>query len=387
MRIATLITSFLPGTAYGGPIYSTTQRVAELTRRGHDVTVITSNLLDPYKKSFMPPGEELHPSGFKILRFSSILLARHFSAVFSPSMLYWLAAHGDQFDVFHISHPRELIPVLAAELIMRKFRARVYLQTHGMLDRREGPRKLVDELIVKRHLTAADGVIVLQEPENRIIREIAPDSNRYIVPNGIDLEPSFPRWQIQNLTSPIILFLARLHPRKRVLDFVRAAKEAAVFLPNAKFRIVGPDGGDEARARALVGELGLNERIEFVGPVSRTQVLLEFASAAIYVLPSDSEPFATSVIEALAVGTPVIVTNTSCNLDLLLKWNAVESVEPHAYSIARAIANLAINRDLCLARSENGRRLIQEELSIAKTIGLLEKIYSVNRGNDLIKNN
>lgn len=375
MRIATVITSFLPGTAYGGPIYSTTQRVAELTRRGHEVTVITSNLLDPYKKSFMPPGEEIHPSGFKILRFSSKLLAHHFSAVVSPSMLFWLARHGGKFDVFHISHPRELIPILAAELVMRRFPARVLLQTHGMLDRMEGPRKWVDALIVRRHLTEAAGVIVLQEDEDRIVGQIAPNSKRHIIPNGINLEPSFPLWSVENFTSPVILFLARLHPRKRVLDFVHAAKDVLAFLPHARFRVVGPDGGDESRARALARDLGLTEKMDFVGPVSRTQALQEFASAAVYVLPSDAEPFATSVVEALAVGTPVVVTNTTCNLGLLLKWDAVEVVDLHAHSIALGIINLATHRELCLTRSENGRKLIREELAIQKTVGLLEKIY------------
>jgi glycosyltransferase involved in cell wall biosynthesis len=375
MKIGTIITSFFPGTAYGGPINSTLQRVTELTKLGHEVTVLTSNILDPKDSNRISPGTEVHENGFKIIRFSSHCMAKHWSGIFSISMIFWLFRHKDEFDLFHISFPREIIPLTTCSLLLLSGK-KVVLQTHGMLDRRDFPRNFLDSLISKALLDNATGVIVLQEYERKTIEIIASKAKIHIVPNGIDITNQMPNWTGFKNEKPTVLFLARLHPRKRVLDFIYAAQIVLKSNRDINFRIVGPDGGDEIMAKQLVNDLNLGQNFDFIGPISRDEALQEYASANIYVLPSVNEPFATTITEALSVGVPVLVTNTVHNLELLVKYDAVEVVNPGSQFLSQGIEKILLDPVLCKKRSTNGKKLVEDELIISKTIKKVLKVYN-----------
>ena len=374
MKIGTVITCFSPSVAYGGPVNSTTYRVSELAQRGHDVTILTSNILNPHTAEKMRPGLVQHPGGFKVLRFPSIVLARHFSGILSFPMFNWLKVNAYQFDLFHISYSRELIPLISTQILLG-ISAKIFLQPHGMLNRRDGPRKWIDNLITKHQLNKSNRVVVLQKHENEIVQKIAPESKRVIIPNGIQITSAIPTWQGLDIHQPTILFLARLHPRKRVSDFIDAAKILIVKNPKMRFRIVGSDGGDELSAREKVHRYGLDANFTFVGAVPRKNALQELANASVYVLPSVDEPFATTITEALTIGVPTVVTKSTQNLDLLLKWDAVEPVESSAYALADGIEKLIHNEELCQVRSKNGKLLVSNELSINKTVSVLENLY------------
>ena len=373
MNICTIITSFYPGTAYGGPINSTMQRVEELIRQGHQVTILTSYILDPKTNEKICEGEEIFENGLRVIRFKSINISKHFSGIFSFDVIKWLKKNIDRFDIFHVSYPRELFPISCVSFIERR-KKKIFLQTHGMLDRREFPRNFIDLFYAKPQLRKATGVVVLQEYEEHIIKSICSQANVYLIPNGIGSISNIPEWMGGN-KIPSILFLARLHPRKRVLDFILAANLVLQINPDINFRIVGPDGGDEENARRLVKDLGIQNNIYFIGSVPREKALVEYSKSDIYVLPSIDEPFATSITESLAVGVPVIVTNTIHNLNMLKKYDSVEIVEPNPKSISNGILRLLSNPSLCKARSDNGKALIKNELLIDKTIKKIIQMY------------
>jgi len=166
-----------------------------------------------------------------------------------------------------------------------------------------------------------------------------------------------------------------LHPRKRVLDFVAAARILLSQGRDIKFRIIGPDDGDEKLAREAVQRYAIDDKVEFCGPLPHNQVLQEFAEARVYVLPSIDEPFSISVLEALMVGTPVVVTKRFHNISLLKKYNAVEISDPEPGSIANAIEKLLKNRSLSIQRSMAGQKLVKQELTIERVVDRLEGYY------------
>jgi glycosyltransferase involved in cell wall biosynthesis len=126
-----------------------------------------------------------------------------------------------------------------------------------------------------------------------------------IIPNGIDvpaLAPKSPDPRRQ------LLFLGRLHPKKGVDILLRAWKVVARRFPDWELRIAGPDqDGHAAAMRALAAQLQL-DRVVFVGPLYGAQKLDAYRQASLFVLPTHSENFGLTVGEALAAGTPVIVT-------------------------------------------------------------------------------
>ena len=100
-----------------------------------------------------------------------------------------------------------------------------------------------------------------------------------------------------------LVFAGRLGPQKS-LD---VALEALVDVPDVTLAVAG-DGPERSALERRVGELGLDGRVRFLGSVPRASVLRLFRAADASVLPSAWENFPHTVVEALAVGCPVIAT-------------------------------------------------------------------------------
>ncbi len=105
------------------------------------------------------------------------------------------------------------------------------------------------------------------------------------------------------LDGPTLAFAGRLTAQKD-LDVLLAA---LTLCPGVSLVVAG-DGPERQRIERRAGELGLGERVRFTGPLERAAVLELFAAADACVLSSSWENFPHTVVEALAVGTPVLAT-------------------------------------------------------------------------------
>ena len=131
-----------------------------------------------------------------------------------------------------------------------------------------------------------------------------------IIPNGVDIPPAStgPARDVRT-----ILFLGRIHPKKGVDILLRAWKAVMAEFPAWRLRIVGNSeerGSAEGyldTMKSLASELGV-ERTEFSEPLYGTEKWAAYRAADVFVLPTHSENFAMTVAEALACGTPAIVT-------------------------------------------------------------------------------
>lgn len=381
MNICTIITCFSPSVDYGGPVFSTYQRILELINQGNNVTVLTSNIINLKDNITIAPGE-YYSNNFRIIRFPSFAPVKHFSSIISIDILRWIIDHYAEFDIFHISFPRELIPISTA-FLLSLLNSSYVVQTHGMLNNDNNKiKKIIDKFVTKPLLSKAKGVIVLQEEEEDKIRNIAPRSRSYIIPNGINTTQNYPGWNGVLTNKRKILFLSRLHPRKRVLTFIESAELLLCnvlvdkkILDNLEFVIAGSDGGDYYNAQKAIISKGLSERMHLLGELNHDDAIRELASSYIHVLPSLDEPFATSLTEALLVGTPTIVNTTLQNLPLIKKYDAAEICETSAESLTESISKLLKNPQLCLKYSQNGKALVNNELDISKTVKQLVNIY------------
>ncbi len=107
----------------------------------------------------------------------------------------------------------------------------------------------------------------------------------------------------------VFLHVSLLTPNKAVDSLIRGFAQA--FPDDAGARLqIGGAGPEQPRLQALVAALGLSNRVEFLGNLSRDQVLTVMASADAFVLTSRFEPFGVVLIEALALGKPVIATRS-----------------------------------------------------------------------------
>jgi glycosyltransferase involved in cell wall biosynthesis len=144
------------------------------------------------------------------------------------------------------------------------------------------------------------------------------DSPRFILPNGIDpaeyaVDRNKAREQVwQSLPelqkSEYVLFLGRLHPKKRLDVLLEAFLLGAP--PEFKLVVAGPDESDLWRALAVrwLQARDVASRVVRVGTVTGRQKVMLFAGARLFALPSEHENFGIAPLEALAAGTPVLLS-------------------------------------------------------------------------------
>jgi glycosyltransferase involved in cell wall biosynthesis len=127
-----------------------------------------------------------------------------------------------------------------------------------------------------------------------------------------------------------------------------------------------------------VANLGLEDMVEFLGPLSHEAVLDEMRKATCLALPSTDEPFPRSVLEGLAIGIPALVTET-CHIAPLLRRHGAalvtgESPESLSDGLSRLLLDERLREDL----SMRGRELITTHLNEAAVARRLESLFLKN---------
>lgn len=143
------------------------------------------------------------------------------------------------------------------------------------------------------------------ESEYKDIRRLGFRQPVCILPNGIDLPPLE---QKPHDGRRQLLFLSRIHPTKGVDILLRAWQAVEHRFLDWELHVAGPDnGGYLAEIQDLAAQLRL-ERHVFRGPLYGDEKRRAYREASLFVLPTHSENFGMTVAEALAAGTPAIVT-------------------------------------------------------------------------------
>jgi glycosyltransferase involved in cell wall biosynthesis len=128
-----------------------------------------------------------------------------------------------------------------------------------------------------------------------------------VISNGIAQPLSA---NVPQLEHRVALFLSRVHPKKGILDLLRAW---SVIRPHGwRLRIVGPDDGAHlSKVLKDIEALGLHQDVEIVGEVDDDAKWQHYRQASVFVLPTYSENFGLVIGEALACGVPVITTTAT----------------------------------------------------------------------------
>jgi N-acetyl-alpha-D-glucosaminyl L-malate synthase BshA len=133
-----------------------------------------------------------------------------------------------------------------------------------------------------------------------------------VVPNFITTDEFLPESQPERRSTyahpnePILCHISNFRKVKRVEDVIRIFEKVNQVLPS-KLLMVG-DGPDRYACEQLCRSLGLCDRVLYLGKLRETRQVLELAD--VFILPSESESFGLAALEAMAVGVPVISSNT-----------------------------------------------------------------------------
>ena len=177
---------------------------------------------------------------------------------------------------------------------------------------RRHPR-LEDRL--RRGVAAADSIIAQGRYLKNIILDLGVEEKKvHIINNGVDLA-SFEKAEPFDHPRPYILALGNLIHRKGFDILMRAYSD----LDQKKFDlIIAGDGRERSALEQQASQLGVADRVFFVGFVQGQKKIDLFGSAEFLVCPSRSEPFANVILEALAANLPVVASAVDGNTELIL---------------------------------------------------------------------
>jgi glycosyltransferase involved in cell wall biosynthesis len=296
---------------YGGPVRVAREISKELTKRGHLVEIFSG----------ARQGSEPAKSGASVESYvyvRPILGALPVSSLWSFKIIPTLWKKIREIEIVHIHFARDLIPMAAAIICLIK-RKPFVTQTHGMIisDGRLST-KIIDFLFTKPLLNRSQVTLVLTQIEFDQLQKIQIKARIELLPNGIAVQDETQQQNRDGMNR--IIFCSRLQKRKGIDKFVDLAEYFSSSPENYVFEIYGPDGGELQTTQEAIRSRKL-DNIVYKGSLTPEEVSGVLSNSDLLVLPSKDEPFPMVVIEALAVGTPVLVMPTCGLAEKLFSFN------------------------------------------------------------------
>ena len=372
----------------GGPAKACVEMARAVARRGHEVVIATTDFSPALGRAaprIAPePGLAVHvfPLGFPRPWLASWPLRRALPELISAA------------DVAHL-HSLYLFHSWAAGTLCRHLGVPYVVRPHGTLDpvirRRRRWRKRVMELWFQdRLLRDAAAIHYTSAEEMRLAEPFVHGAPGVVVPLGLNLADyatlpppgTFRRRHPEIGERPILLFLGRLNFKKGLDVLIAAAARVVAAGIDAHLVIAGPDGGVEAAARRWVSAAGLETRATFTGMLTGADKLAAFADAALFVLPSSSENFGIAVVEAMACGTPVLVSDRVNIWREIVADGAGMAEPPSADSFAAAVARLLNDEPRRLAMGRAALASVAQRYQWSMIAADLERLYAHLAGAD-----
>jgi len=379
LRIVHVVPTYLPATRYGGPIYSVHGLCKALARMGHQVEVLTTNV-DGDGTSDVPLDRAVNLDGVEVRYFESRRLRRLY---WSGSMQAALPGRLRDASVLHL-HSIFLWPTSAAAWVARYYDVPYLLAPRGalvpeLIERRSRRRKRAWLTLIERHTLAHAARLhaTTQAEYSDAERVGLPLPKPAIVPNGVEVplltagSDDFARRWPELVGRPYAAFLGRLNWKKGLDRLVRALRGTDV-------RVVlmgGDEDGHRAELERLARAEGITSQLLFLGPIEGDEKFRILQRARFLVLPSYNENFGNVVIEALAVGCPVVVTPEVGASSLVSRSRSglVASGEPDA--LRAALLELWKDDEKRATMAEAATRIAQDELSWSAVANAMDGVY------------
>lgn len=268
---------------------------------------------------------------------------------FTPTMSGWLNTHIADFDLVHIHGLFSYVNILAGGACRRQ-NIPYIVTPHGMANRygmRHKPfRKMISFRLFERrllkhahmiHLTSHDEASDFGHLNIITATRIIPLAVRSVDENKTDAM----KVGQKDKTLPYqILYMGRVHPTKNIEAVIAALAQSE--MANYHLNICG-DGDPKysAQLKAYAKHLGVAEQITWCGFVSGREKTEFFANSDIFILPSFSESFGVSAIEALSAGLPSVLSSHVANAKTLGHAGLAKVTDTSATAIANGLCEVS----------------------------------------------
>jgi glycosyltransferase involved in cell wall biosynthesis len=377
MRLLLLTPYFAPAYAFGGSVTVAETIVEDVLAAGHEVAVATTDVLDGERRIELdaPP----QPVGAEVVRFPNLShrLAAGLNGYAPRGLRRWLGGNIDRFDVVLLHDVYSAVSVMGARAAARAG-VPFALQPLGTLSpARERGRPVIKRAFLalwgKRTVRSASALLYLAEHEADDFLSAGGSPERLVaMPLPLDLPAAA---ESHELSQPTIAFVGRLHPIKGIDVLIEAVALVRPDVPNVRLEIVGPGDRCRRNLEQLAARLGLGDAVRFRGFVEVSEKTTVLAEAHVSALLSRSEGLPMAALEAMACGTPVVLSH-GCHLDEV-DGKAGLAVPGTAQDAAAAILRL-LSDDAMRSRFSTGAlefaHRFRREVVMPQMIAALEQI-------------
>lgn len=265
------------------------------------------------------------------------------------------------------------------------------ISAHGMLERwalqhKRIKKALYATMVEVNNLRRATCLRALTTDEAHDYRRIGLSTPLAIVPGAVELPNSVDRELFQNafpnLTNKrIVIFLGRLHPKKGLDLLIRAWANTGDSIRDAHLVLAGPDSdGMRLTLERMALDLGVSRSVTFSGMMNAPMKWSALENASLFVLPSFSEGFSVAVLEAMAAGLPVVVTD-ACHFPEIAQKDCGWVIEPSQ----KALEAVLFDYFQCRigegeAMGSRGRKLVESKFTWSVVGDQMARVYEWANG-------
>lgn len=379
MKIIQICAAYKPAYIYGGPTMSVSKLAEELTKAKQDVTVLTTTANGKTELD-VPVGTEILVDGVKVYYFKRWTKDH---THFSPSLLRHLhkTLKQEKKDtnkvIVHIHAWWNLVSILSC-LIAKIHKVPVILSPRGMLNyytasnKNSLPKKII-HLCIGKKLLRYSYIHATSAKEQEDIKETCATKSINVIPNFVKLSQVLFK-EVPVFSSHFqLLFLSRIE-QKKGLEVLFEGLSKLDF--NWKLSIAGT--GEEQyveRLKKYTESLNINHNVTWIGYVGGDKKFEIIAKHDLLVLTSFNENFANVIIEALSVGTPVLVTQGVGLADYIKKNNLGWVCSQDEDEIACSILDAFTDTEKRAYIRQNAPEIIKKDFNPDILVGQYMNLY------------
>jgi glycosyltransferase involved in cell wall biosynthesis len=356
MKILHVIPAYKPAYVYGGPTESVSRLCEGLAADGHEVDVYATTANGKEELDVIP-GKVINVEGVNVIYFKRITGD---PTHVSPGLWLKLFKTAKNYDVIHLHSWWNILIIVAARIALLS-KKKIIIAPRGMLSEyiftfgKSRPKILIHNLF-GRKILARCRLHATSYAEYEECRKLIPNWNGFVLPNIISL----PNLEILPKLNTVfnIIFLSRIHPKKGLEKLFEAIAKLDL---NIKLKIAG-SGEDEyvKELKDLAINLKIESKLEWPGWISREEKFKELNNADLFILVSLNENFANVVIEALHMGTAVLISENVGLADFVkekdLGWISTLEVENITEKLREAYHDIVKRRSI----RKHGRAIIEQ---------------------------
>jgi len=385
VRICMITPFFFPGV--GGTEIMVDGLANELVRRGHDVCVITPKYKDACKadslKNYKVYRFPLLPVGL-FTRFSSNPRFSSYHWLFKFLLLPLFILYYDLKEHFHLIHAHYITPSGTGGVVGKLLGIPLIVTTHGEVQVNRSINygvmlSPITAAVMRLTLKFVDKLILVSDhmmPE--ALNAGASSEKIEVAYNFVDLNgiksgcgSILKKYGLEK--GAYVLYVGRLAPEKGLLSLLKNIKEIFKSKHDLKFAIAGY-GIDECKLKSYVHAENLDNSVMFVGCVKEAQKWDLFANSLAVVMPSITEAFGLSAIEAMASGTTIIAMNKPPFCEYI--ENGVTGIlVDNMKDFPREITNLMRNPEKKRLIDKNAKKFVETNFSLENICSKYEEIY------------